>query len=186
VRWQNPIPRRLFQLRRLGIRRRCRHFPRCGLPLITNIGGWMASVATAWLMTSLDPSSLDWTGDFQAPAIEHLIQYGDAQGRSRRLTIGPPSRGRPSSPARKRSGRCVWQMVLMIVVEWNLRRDRLDPQSDTCLRCIAEFLSRRLRLRPGGVARRYGLVSGAGVRRRDPARSSCGRAQDLRSILGLR
>jgi hypothetical protein len=24
--------------------------------LITNIGGWMASVATAWLMTSLDPS----------------------------------------------------------------------------------------------------------------------------------
>src|SRR5882757_8773948 len=26
--------------------------------LITNIGGWMASVATAWLMTSLDPSPL--------------------------------------------------------------------------------------------------------------------------------
>ena len=26
--------------------------------LITNIGGWMASIATAWLMTSLDPSPL--------------------------------------------------------------------------------------------------------------------------------
>jgi len=26
--------------------------------LITNIGGWIASVATAWLMTSLDPSPL--------------------------------------------------------------------------------------------------------------------------------
>ena len=26
--------------------------------LITNIGGWMASVATAWLMTSLDPTAL--------------------------------------------------------------------------------------------------------------------------------
>jgi MFS family permease len=26
--------------------------------LITNIGGWMANVATAWLMTSLDPSPL--------------------------------------------------------------------------------------------------------------------------------
>jgi MFS family permease len=26
--------------------------------LITNIGGWMASVATAWLMTSLNPSPL--------------------------------------------------------------------------------------------------------------------------------
>ena len=26
--------------------------------LITNIGGWMASVAMAWLMTSLDPSPL--------------------------------------------------------------------------------------------------------------------------------
>ena len=26
--------------------------------LVTNIGGWMASVATAWLMTSLDPSPL--------------------------------------------------------------------------------------------------------------------------------
>ena len=26
--------------------------------LISNIGGWMASVATAWLMTTLDPSPL--------------------------------------------------------------------------------------------------------------------------------
>jgi hypothetical protein len=26
--------------------------------LITNIGGWIASLATAWLMTCLDPSPL--------------------------------------------------------------------------------------------------------------------------------
>jgi hypothetical protein len=29
---------------------------------------------------------------------------------------------------------------LLIAIEWNLERDRLDQQSDACLRAIATFL----------------------------------------------
>jgi len=34
----------------------------------------------------------------------------------------------------------VREQLLTIAVEWELGRDRLDQQSDTCLRAIAEFL----------------------------------------------
>ena len=34
----------------------------------------------------------------------------------------------------------VRDQLLIIAVEWDLARDRLDQQSDTCLRAIAEFL----------------------------------------------
>jgi len=34
----------------------------------------------------------------------------------------------------------VRDQLLLIAIEWNLARDRLDQQSDTCLRFIAGFL----------------------------------------------
>ena len=34
----------------------------------------------------------------------------------------------------------VRDQLLMIAIEWNLARDRLDQQSNTCLRFIAQFL----------------------------------------------
>ena len=34
----------------------------------------------------------------------------------------------------------VRDQLLLIAVEWDFTRDRLDQQSDTCLRAIAEFL----------------------------------------------
>ena len=34
----------------------------------------------------------------------------------------------------------VRDQLLLIAVEWDLARDRLDQQSDTCLHAIAEFL----------------------------------------------
>jgi len=34
----------------------------------------------------------------------------------------------------------VRDQLLLIAIEWNLTRDRLDQQSDTCLRFIADFL----------------------------------------------
>jgi hypothetical protein len=34
----------------------------------------------------------------------------------------------------------VRDQLLLIAVEWDLARDRLDGQSDRCLRAIAEFL----------------------------------------------
>jgi len=34
----------------------------------------------------------------------------------------------------------VRDQLLLIAIEWNLARDRLDQQSATCLRAIAEFL----------------------------------------------
>ena len=37
-----------------------------------------------------------------------------------------------------------WNLVrdqlLLIGTEWNLDRDRLDQQSEACLRCVADFL----------------------------------------------
>jgi len=37
-----------------------------------------------------------------------------------------------------------WNLVrdqlLLIGIEWNLDRDRLDQQSEACLRCVANFL----------------------------------------------
>jgi hypothetical protein len=34
----------------------------------------------------------------------------------------------------------VRDQLLLIGVEWNLDRDRLDQQSEACLRCVANFL----------------------------------------------
>jgi hypothetical protein len=34
----------------------------------------------------------------------------------------------------------VRDQLLLIAVEWNLDRDRLDQQSEACLRCVADFL----------------------------------------------
>jgi hypothetical protein len=34
----------------------------------------------------------------------------------------------------------VRDQLLLIAIEWDLARDRLDQQSDTCLRAIADFL----------------------------------------------
>ena len=34
----------------------------------------------------------------------------------------------------------VREQLLMIGIEWDLDRDRLDRQSDACLRCVADFL----------------------------------------------
>jgi len=35
----------------------------------------------------------------------------------------------------------VRDQLLMIGIEWNLDRDRLDQQSEACLRCVADFLA---------------------------------------------
>jgi hypothetical protein len=35
----------------------------------------------------------------------------------------------------------VRDQLLLIAIEWDLTRDRLDQQSHTCLRAVAEFLS---------------------------------------------
>ena len=34
----------------------------------------------------------------------------------------------------------VRDQLLLIAVEWDLDRDRLDQQSEACLRCVADFL----------------------------------------------
>jgi hypothetical protein len=34
----------------------------------------------------------------------------------------------------------VRDQLLLIGIEWNLDRDRLDQQSEACLRCVADFL----------------------------------------------
>ena len=34
----------------------------------------------------------------------------------------------------------VRDQLLLIGVEWDLERDRLDQQTDTCLGCVADFL----------------------------------------------
>ena len=34
----------------------------------------------------------------------------------------------------------VREQLLLIGIEWDLDRDRLDRQSDACLRCVADFL----------------------------------------------
>ena len=54
--------------------------------------------------------------------------------------------------AHPRRGRNVREQLLRIAVEWNLDCDRLEQQSDECLRAIAEFLGRGgITDRPGGV-----------------------------------
>jgi hypothetical protein len=40
----------------------------------------------------------------------------------------------------RRDRNAVRDQLLLIAIEWDLTRDRLDQQSDTCLRAIAEFL----------------------------------------------
>ena len=39
-----------------------------------------------------------------------------------------------------RDWNCVRDQLLVIGIEWNLDRDRLDQQSEVCLRCVADFL----------------------------------------------
>lgn len=34
----------------------------------------------------------------------------------------------------------VRDQLLLIACEWNLARDRLDQQSDACVKCVADFL----------------------------------------------
>ena len=44
----------------------------------------------------------------------------------------------PARPARDWND--VRDQLLLIGIEWNLDRDRLDQQSDACLRAVAAFL----------------------------------------------